>query len=256
MGATGRQETMIEVMDVTVVRGDRVLLWDLNATLPDGAVSVITGRASSGKSDLMRMLRRETSPTQGKILLDGLPLGLWSSSQLALRCASLPQRSVLHFPFSVRDVVDLGRIPRYSLHPLDVHLRVVDEAMDWFDIRALASEPYAALSAADQKRVQLARVLAQVLDATGELPVHWLLDEPTAHLDEAGLGALERVVAMLTQRRACVVFTVRDPRLAARFAEQLLVMEGGTFVSESAHATPMGVLAPRRSTRNPARGNA
>ncbi|MCW5966055.1 MAG: ATP-binding cassette domain-containing protein [Bryobacterales bacterium] len=247
---------MIEVMDVTVVRGDRVLLWDLNATMPDGAVTVITGRASSGKSDLMRLLRRETSPTQGEILLDRLPLGMWGASQLSLRCASLPQRSVLHFPFSVRDVVDLGRIPRYSLHPLDVHLRVVEEALDWFDIRPLAREPYASLSAADQKRVQLARVLAQVLDASGELPLHWLLDEPTAHLDEAGLGALERVVAMLTQRRACVVFTARDPRLATRFAEQLLVMEGGTFVSESAHATPMGVLAPRRSTRNSARGNA
>ncbi len=247
---------MIEVMDVTVVRGDRVLLWDLNATLPDGTVTVITGRASSGKSDLMRLLRRETSPTQGEILLDRLPLAQWPAGQLSLRCASLPQRSVLHFPFSVRDVVDLGRIPRYSLCSQSVHIRLVEEAMDWFDVLPLAREPYASLPAADQKRVQLARVLAQVLDAHGELAVHWLLDEPTAHLDEAGLGSLERVLAMLVQRKACVVLTVRDPRQAARFAHQLLVMEGGTFVSESTHAAPSGVLASLRAPYHPSRGNA
>ncbi|MCU0227063.1 MAG: ATP-binding cassette domain-containing protein [Bryobacterales bacterium] len=247
---------MIEMFGVTVLRAERVLLWDLHAVVPDGMVTVITGRTGSGKSDTMRLLRRELQPAQGEVFLDRMPLVRWSSAQFGLRCACLPQRSVLHFPFSVRDVVDLGRIPRYQLCTPEVHKRIVEEAMDYFALLPLASHPYASLPAAGQKRVQLARVLAQVLDATGGLPVHWLLDEPTAHLDEEGIASLQRVVAMLLDRRACVLFAIRDPRLAARFAQQLLVIEGGTLVADSAHATPFGVIAPTRAAQFSGQGRA
>jgi len=223
---------MIEIVDVALVRGDQVLLWDLHARLPDGAVTVVTGRVGAGKSDLMRLLRRESAPTQGMVLLDRLPLQSWAQERLNLRCASLPQRSVLHFPFSVRDVVDLGRIPRYSRCQAAEHAQIVMRAMDLFDIRHLAGEPYASLPAADQKRVQLARVLSQVLDADGEAPIHWILDEPAAHLDAAGMDCLEQVTHMLVQRGACVVMAIRDPRTVSRLADQILVMDGGTFVHE------------------------
>lgn len=244
-------ETMIELIDVTVVRGDRVLLWDLNAVFSDGAVTVLTGPAGSGKSDLMRLLRGELTPSQGEIMLDRLALGSWSSTQLKLRCASLPQRSVLHFPFTVREVVDLGRIPRYPLCGREVHERIVDEALDWLELRPLAREAYASLAAADQKRVQLSRVLAQVLDANGKPPIHWLLDEPTAHLDDEGLAAFQRVVTMLKARNACVVLAIRDPRLAVRFATQLLIMEEGTLVPESEHLRPAPPYPPTRTRRFP-----
>ncbi len=247
---------MIEIHGVTVLRAERVLLWDLNAVMPDGMVTVLTGRACSGKSDFMRLLRREALPTQGEIFLDRLPLTRWPANQLALRCASLPQRSVLHFPFSVRDVVDLGRIPRYQLCPPETHRMIVEDAMDCFGLLPLAKQPYASLPAAGQKRVQLARVLAQIHDANSELPIHWLLDEPTAHLDEDGVAALQRVVSMLIERHACIVFTIRDPRLAARFAQQLLVIEDGTLVSEGAHASPFGVVAPIRAANSTGRGRA
>jgi len=135
-------------------------------------------------------------------------------------------------------------------------LRVVEEALEWLDIRELAREPYASLPAADQKRVQLARVLAQVLDVQGELPIHWLLDEPVAHLEADGLAALERVIQMLMRRHACLVFAIRDPRHAARIADQLLVMEGGTFVEESTHATPFRPASIARWQRASSRGNA
>lgn len=243
---------MIELIDVTVVRGDRVLLWDLSATFPDAAVTVITGRAGSGKSDLMRLLRGEITATQGEVLLDRMGLAVWHPNQLKLRCASLPQRSVLHFPFSVREVVDLGRIPRYSLCEREVHERVVEEALEWMQLRPLAREAYASLAAADQKRVQLARVLAQVLDANGALPIHWLLDEPTAHLDDEGLAAFQRVLHMLAERKACIVLAIRDPRLAVRFADHLVVMEDGTFVPESAHLGPSPPYPPTRTRRFPA----
>lgn len=247
---------MIELVDITVRRGDRVLLWDIHATIPNAAVTVVTGRAGVGKSALMRVLRREVSPSQGEILLDRLPLSLWLPNQVSLRCAFLPQRSVLHFPFSVRDVVELGRIPRLNLCDRHEHVRIVELALEWLSIGHLAYEPYAALPAADQKRVQLARVLAQVLDADDTPPIHWTLDEPTAHLDDMGLDAFERVVKMLVQRGACIVLAIRDPRLASRFAQQLLVMEDGTFVAESTHATPMSTLFFARAGRHSSRGNA
>jgi iron complex transport system ATP-binding protein len=218
---------MIELVDIALVRGQQVLLWDVNAHIPNGSVTVITGRAGAGKSYLMRLLRREFPPTQGTILLDRVPVQSWVPEQLNRRFAALPQRSVLHFPFSVRDVVDLGRNPHRTQ---EEHLRVVTNAMEMFDVRHLASEPYASLPASDQKRVQLARVLAQVLDADGKSPIHWILDEPAAHLDLAGVDCLERVTRMLVQRGACVLMAIRDPRVVARFADQVLVMEGGTFV--------------------------
>lgn len=247
---------MIEIVDVALVRGEQVLLWDLHARIPDGAVTVVTGRVGAGKSYLMRLLRREFPPTQGMLLLDRVPLQSWAQERLNLRCAALPQRSVLHFPFSVRDVVDLGRIPRYAHCPPEDHLRIVTRALEMFDIRHLAAEPYASLPAADQKRVQLARVLAQVLDADGEPPVHWILDEPAAHLDPPGIACLEQVTRMLLRRGACVVMAIRDPRVVARFADQILVMDGGTFVHEDSERQHSMATLRAAGRRGSARGSA
>ncbi len=247
---------MIEIVDVALVRSKQVLLWDLHARIPDGAVSVLTGRAGAGKSYLMRLLRREFPPTQGMLLLDRVPLQSWAQDRLNRRCATLPQRSVLHFPFSVRDVVDLGRIPHYPHRSPEEHLRVVTRAMEMFDIRHLAAEPYASLPAADQKRVQLARMLAQVLDAETDSPVHWILDEPAAHLDAPGVDCLEQVTRMLLRRGACVLMAIRDPRVVTRFADQILVMEGGTFVHENADGM-QSIASPRAGIRRgAARGSA
>jgi iron complex transport system ATP-binding protein len=247
---------MIELVDVTAMRGEQVLLWDIHAVMPNGMATVVTGRAGSGKSSLMRLLRREVAPTQGRVLLDQHPLSVWQAEQLNLRWATLPQRSVLHFPFTVRDVVDLGRIPRYRLYDPSHHLRIVEEAMERLGIVPLAGEAYASLPASDQKRVQLARVLAQILDADEHPAVHWILDEPTAHLDDTGLDAFGNVLQLLLGRNACIVLAIRDPRIAIRFAQQLLVLEGGTLVGESAHATPFGVASTASARKRVNRGHA
>jgi iron complex transport system ATP-binding protein len=247
---------MIELLDITVMKAQQVLLWDIHAVMPNEMVTVLTGRAGADKSALMRLLRRELAPAQGMVLLDQLPFSVWQAEQLNRRMATLPQRSVLHFPFTAREVVDLGRIPHYSLNDRNYHMRIVEEAMERMGVSPLAGEPYASLPAADQKRVQLARVFAQILDAEESPAAHWILDEPTAHLDDTGLDAFEGVLHFLRQKKACIVLAIRDPRVAARFAQQLLVLEGGTLVRESTHAMPSGVVSPVGARRKTNRGNA
>jgi iron complex transport system ATP-binding protein len=198
-----RETTLVDGVTIDVVAGE---------------VLAVCGPNGAGKSTLLRLLAGEIDPTAGTVEIDGAPIGGIGLEQLARLRALLPQQPVLRFGFRCIDVVKLGR---FAVDESAVETdEAAAEALAATDTAHLAQRRYPTLSGGEQARVAFARVLAQ---STPLL----LLDEPTASLDLRHQHLVMNVLRQRADGGAAVVVVLHDINLAARYADQMLMMTEG-----------------------------
>ncbi len=214
--------SLLKLSDIVARPWGPVLLQAIDLSVEAGEVLGVIGPNGAGKSSLLQLICGQLALHSGSIQLSGQALQQWTLMQRARRLAVLPQRSVLEFPFTVEEVVRLGRMPHNSGHAADS--RVVDEVLAAVDMRALRHRPYTQLSGGERQRTQLARVFAQIWQGEERL---LLLDEPTSALDLAHQQQLVQTVARLAADGCAVVMVVHDVNLLAACADRLLALGEG-----------------------------
>jgi len=220
---------LIRAAGVAAGHGDRPVLHGVDLTVTAGEVVALAGPNGAGKSTLLAVLAGDLAPNGGVVELHGRPLARWRPLEQARRRAVLPQQHVLSFPFTVEQVVRMGRAPWAGTPAEDDDDAAVAEAMVAADVTAFADRPYPHLSGGERARVALARVLAQ---RTGLL----LLDEPTAALD---LHHQEVVLGIARRRAAAgdgVAVVLHDLALAAAYADRVVILAAGRVAASGAPA--------------------
>lgn len=225
----------MSMQDVTIKRGQSLLLDSVSCAIEPGKLTVVLGPNGAGKTSLLRCLSGELAPDNGHVILQDKVLADWQPAQLAKHLAVLPQHSSLNFPFLVSEVVALGRIPHSAGAKRDG--QIVAQMLEALDIAHLAQRDYTHLSGGEKQRVQLARVLSQIWDDAQHSML--LLDEPSNFLDLSHQRATMQLIASLTQRGASVLTVLHDFNLAARHADTILVVAKGKVVCEGA---PLDVI--------------
>lgn len=227
-------QVAVQVSDLHVTLGDNEVLRGVDLTVRAGEVLALLGPNGAGKSTLLFSIAGDVPSTAGSITIDGKDLDSYSAAELARRRAVLPQASTLSFPFTVADVVRMGRAPWVGTELEDVDDTAVIEALRETDTLQFAERYFLALSGGERARVALARILAQ---RTGIL----MLDEPTAALD---LHHQEMVLSV-ARRRAdagdAVVVVLHDLGLAAAHSNRIAILSEGVVVADG---TPADVLQP------------
>ena len=205
-------------------------LHDLSFTIAPGEIVGVIGPNSAGKTTLIRLLTRVLEPEVGEIALEGRRLRSWSRAELARRIGVVPQGAPPQFPFTVGELVLMGRYPhapaRYFENAAD--LAAAREAMAATGVLELAALPLDSLSGGERQRAVVARALAQE-------PRLLILDEPTAHLDlryQAESAALLR--RLNRERDVTVLLVSHDLNLAGEICDRLLLMAEGRLVAAGA----------------------
>ena len=102
---------VIEAKNITVEINSKKLLDDVSIKMKSGEVLAVLGPNGAGKSTLRKVLCGDLLPTSGEVLMNDKPLEDWTLPERAKVRAVLPQDSTLNFPFSVLEVVLMGRAP-------------------------------------------------------------------------------------------------------------------------------------------------
>jgi iron complex transport system ATP-binding protein len=199
----------------------------LSFEISAGEIIGVIGPNSSGKTTLIRLLTRVLEPAAGEICFEGLPVRRLSRTDLARRVAVVPQGMLPQLPFTVGELVLMGRYPhdpgRYFESPRD--RAVAREAMDATGVLELADMPFEHLSGGERQRAVLARALAQE-------PRLLVLDEPTAHLDLRYQVEAAALLRRLNRERGTTILLVsHDLNLAAEVCDRLLLLHGGRAAS-------------------------
>ena len=211
-----------------------LVVSELSVTLPKGKFTAIVGANGCGKSTLLKALARLLRPLAGEVLLDGTDVREIPSRQLAQRLSILLQSSAAPEALTVRELVSYGRYPHgrwMSGHPDDA--RLIQWAMEVTSVADLAERPVNSLSGGQQQRVWIGMTLAQGAEIL-------LLDEPTNHLDMSHQLEIMELLLTLNQREEkTVVMVLHDLNLAARYAEQMIVLRDGAILVQGAPADVM-----------------
>ncbi len=211
--------------DNLVVRlGGREVLAGVSCTLEPGWTAVV-GPNGAGKSTLLRVLAGLLPVSGGAVRLDGRALAGWPARERARRVAWLAQQADVTGELTVREIVQLGRLPHLGLlaTPGAADRAAVDAAMAATECGDWQHRRLHELSGGERQRVLLARALAT------EAPV-LLLDEPTTHLDAPHQVALARLFRRLAATHT-VVSVLHDLPLALH-ADRLLLLCAGRVAAE------------------------
>ncbi|MDQ4104888.1 MAG: ABC transporter ATP-binding protein [Actinomycetota bacterium] len=224
---------MISANDVSFAYDGNLVLAGVTLTARSGQVVGVIGPNGSGKTTLLRTLYASLTPKAGLVSVDDTPVGSLSRRQAARRLAVVVQEAAGEVPITVADMVLLGRSPHrssFERYTADDHY-VAAAALRQVGARHLAERAFASLSGGEKQRVLIARALAQQAD-------HLLLDEPTNNLD---IRYQHEVLGLVRTLEVTTVVILHDLNLAARYCDQLVLLDRGRIV---AGGTPDTVLTP------------
>ncbi|MEW6545004.1 MAG: ABC transporter ATP-binding protein [Nitrospirota bacterium] len=211
---------------------DGWVLKDLTFEVRSGQILGVIGPNGSGKTSLLKLLARILRPQRGTVALFGQALGTMKQEAVARTVALVPQETALAFPFTITEVVLMGRFPHHRHGgpfggfgwdgPED--LRLAEEAMRETDVLHLAGRPVGDVSGGERQRAVIARALAQE-------PKVLLLDEPTAFLDLHHQVEICELLRRLNEAQGLtVVVASHDLNLAGQYCDRLMLLRDGQVV--------------------------
>jgi iron complex transport system ATP-binding protein len=247
---------MLEASGITYRVGNKALLSDVSVSFAPGRLHLIIGPNGAGKSTLIKVLARLLRPHAGRVLYEGADVVRAGEAELARRRAVLSQAVEVAFPLTVREVVMMGRHPHFGSRPGAADERIADELMEFFGVTEFAGRNYQTLSGGERQRVNFARVLAQLWrdDSAPPTPAdsaptraacrYLFLDEPLTFLDiRHQIEFMKKVRGFADAPDVVTVGVVHDLNLAARFADQIVLLDDARVV---AAGSPAEVLTAAR----------
>ncbi len=217
----------VEVHDLCFRYRNGRVLDGISFTIEAGEILGVMGPNSAGKTTLLRLLSRVLVPEEGKIFLFGCDLTTVTRREVAQTVAVVPQEFQVAFPFTVEQVIAMGRYAYARGIGLETaeDRQAAARAMDATRTTHLASKYLDQLSAGEKQRVVIARALAQQ-------PRLLLLDEPTAHLD---ISHQREILSLLTrlkvERGLTIIVVSHDLNAAAACADRLLLLKEGMVLT-------------------------
>jgi iron complex transport system ATP-binding protein len=225
----------VEVESLTYGYGDESILKNLAFRVPEGLFFTIIGPNGSGKTTLMKLMTGLEKPSTGTMKILEKPIGRYSRRELARTAAFVPQMTAVDFPFTVAEVVSMGRSPHKGLLGLDSpeDEQIIRQSMAFTQVEHLAQRKLDKLSGGEQQRVFIARAICQQ-------PQVIFLDEPTAALDLAHQVLVMDLMERLQQEKGVTVVMVsHDVNLACMYSHTLMLLKKGEIVGIG---TPKEVL--------------
>ncbi len=222
--------------DVHFAYAGRRVLRGVTLTVRPGEIVSLLGANGSGKTTLLRLLLGLAKPKSGFVSLNGKPLTHYPRREIAQYLAYVPQNHVTPFPYTVREIVVLGRLPHTGLVRSASHRdhHIAMETLERLGIADLAERPYTEISGGERQLALLARALAQ--DAR-----ILVMDEPVSGLDYGNQLKFLALMRGLAADGYAVVTATHHPEQTLLASSRVALLCDGTLILDG---PPAEVITP------------
>lgn len=216
---------MIELKNVSYSIGEKKILHSINASIQKNNITVILGPNGAGKSTLLQCITGTLCfDPGGTIQLDHQSIKDYSLKALSKKRAFLPQISPILFPFTVMEIVLMGRSPYTFSKESKEDLDIATQVLKKLDAYHLKDRIFSTLSGGEQQRVHIARVLTQIW---GQKNTYIFLDEPTSSLDLKHQHQVFQLMQELCTTGHSVICVLHDLHLAMHYTQNALILLNG-----------------------------
>lgn len=218
-----------QIKQVTFCYDKEPILKGVTGEFRGAGLYGIFGPNGSGKTTLLKCCAGILSPLKGSIEFAGNSLHRMSYRERGRLVSYVPQEHSLSFPFTVGEMVLMGRTPHLGglNRPRRNDEEIARGAMAEIGIAELAEKPYTQLSGGQRQLVLLARAMAQ------DTPVI-ILDEPTSALDFRNQLLVYEILRKLAEKGKMIIACTHDPNHVKWFCDEVLVLKAGTVVRQGA----------------------
>ncbi|HHW94249.1 MAG TPA: ABC transporter ATP-binding protein [Clostridiaceae bacterium] len=202
------------------------IVHEVSFELKPGRFMCILGENGCGKTTLLKAILALLPARHGSVKIGKTDLHMLHETQRAKYLAYIPQAHRTPFPFTVGDVIRMGRTAyhqRFSRETAEDRA-IADACMRQMQIEHLAEWPYTKLSGGQQQLVLIARALAQQASFL-------IMDEPTSHLDYGNQYRVLEKVNELRQYGIGVLMVTHDPSHCFYASDHVMLMIDGKIVA-------------------------
>lgn len=218
----------IEFKDVSFGYDDRMVLHDLNFTIPQNATTAIVGPSGGGKTTLCNLIARFYDVNSGTITLGGTDIRIFTCDSL-LRNISMVFQNVYLFRDTIKNNIKFG-----SPDAADEQIIAAAKAARCHDFIMALPDGYdtvigeggSSLSGGEKQRISIARAMLK------DAPIV-ILDEATASIDPENEHLIQEAISALTHGKTIV--TIAHRLATIENADQILVIDGGTVAQRGTH---------------------
>jgi iron complex transport system ATP-binding protein len=212
----------IETQNLSFAYDDRAVLNGVSIAVGTGEMVGILGPNGSGKTTLLKILSAVVRG-RGEVKISGQDISAYRRHDLSRICAVVAQENRVNFPYTVAEIVLMGRANHHSALALEgkKDLEAARASMELTDALSLADRYLHELSGGEKQRVMIARALAQE-------PRILLLDEPSAFLDlKHQVQIFDLLQRLNLEHGLTIVAALHDLNLAALFFSRLILLRDG-----------------------------
>jgi iron complex transport system ATP-binding protein len=207
---------------------EHTIFRGLDLDLFEGDVTCLLGPNGCGKTTLLRCLNTVLALQEGELWLNNRRADALSETGRARLMGFVFQEHTIQFPYSVLDIVLMGRAPHLSFlaSPSKRDRQIAERVLETVGIAHLRDNRYTEISGGERQLALIARALAQE-------PQILLLDEPTSHLDFGNqMLILETITRLVHEKRIAVIMATHFPNHALLTSTNVLLMRDGGFMAE------------------------
>jgi erythritol transport system ATP-binding protein len=220
-------EVVLRAVDIAKTYGVTRALKGVNFEVRRGKVTVLFGENGAGKSTLMKILSGVEQPSAGRLVLDGEPVTLASTTDAVERGISIIHQELnLCANLSVRDNIFIGRELRTPTGGIDYgrEREITEDLMRRLEEPIRASTLVQDLRVGQQQIIEIARALAADTRIL-------IMDEPTSALSASEVEVLFKVIRDLTANGVAIVYISHHLEEAIEIADYAVVFRDGDLVA-------------------------
>ena len=197
---------ILDIKNISCGYGSRTIVNNISLTVKSGEILCILGPNGAGKTTLFKTILGFLKLKTGEILIDNENISNWDRKRLARAIGYVPQAHTTPFPFTVEDVVVMGRTSHLGTmgSPSHMDIEIARKNIKMLGINYLKNKIYTEISGGERQMVLIARALTQEPDIL-------IMDEPTSNLDFGNQVRVLKQISDLAKKGLAIVMTSHFP---------------------------------------------